>query len=118
MQEVLGLNFCRCMLLLYVENGVVGSRYPECIQGTLNVIIGLFLQHGLVTNDAKSKSITCQLGTLQAKMSEEAMRRQCTGRGATYQDRLRRRILCQDCVVEFTSGSSTAHIKHIHGMEL
>ena len=74
----------------------MGSRDTEWIQGALNVLINIFCQYGLVENLAKSKAMTCQPGTLRHRMSEEAVGRWCTVRGAMYRERLRRQIPCPD----------------------
>ena len=45
--------------VLYMDHGLLGLRYPEWLQGALNVLIGLFLWIGLAANVAKSKTMTC-----------------------------------------------------------
>ena len=57
-QEVLGLAVGMCMGLLYADSGMVGSRYPEWIQGALNMLISLFRWYGLVVNLENSKAMT------------------------------------------------------------
>ena len=71
-------------------------RYPEWIQGALNVFIGSFRWYGLVENVEKYKAVKCQPGTFQSRMSEEEMRRHCTGRGETHHKQLRILIPCLD----------------------
>ena len=39
--------------IFYTCDSLLGSRYPEWIQGDLNVLIGLFRQIGLMANVAK-----------------------------------------------------------------
>ena len=80
-QEVLGLVVRRSLGLFYTDDSVVGSWYPEWIQGALNVLIGLLCRYRLVENVAKSKAMTCQLGTLQSWMSEEVLVQLFTVRG-------------------------------------
>ena len=57
-QEGLVILVGRCIKLFYTDNGVMVSRDLEWIQGALNVIIGLFCRSSLVTNVAKSKTMT------------------------------------------------------------
>ena len=57
-QEGLVILVGRCIKLFYTDNGVMVSRDLEWIQGALNVIIGLFRRCALVTNVAKSKTMT------------------------------------------------------------
>ena len=71
---------------------MVGSRDPEWLQGALNVTIELLRRYRLVANFEKSKAMNFQPGTLRYGMSEEAVGRWCTGRRATYYERLKRRI--------------------------
>ena len=54
----------RCLVIFYADDGMVGSRDPEWIQGPLNVPIDLFRRYRLVANVAKSKAMTFQTVTL------------------------------------------------------
>ena len=45
----------RSMEVVYEDDGLIGSREPEWLQGSLNVLIGLFLRIGLMTNVANYK---------------------------------------------------------------
>ena len=72
-QEGLILAVGRFLELLYADNGVVGFRDPEWLQGVLDVIISLFRQCVLVANVAKPKAVTFQSGTLRSGMLEEAV---------------------------------------------
>ena len=76
------------------RNNLVESQDLEWLQVPLNMIISLFHQYGLVANVAKSKATACQPGTIQYRMSEEAMRLRGTGRGETYRERFRIRTPC------------------------
>ena len=76
--EGLGLVLGVCLGLFYVDNVVVGLLYPEWIQGALNVLICLVRGYRMLVNVTKSKAMTCQSGTLQSGISEEALGRQCT----------------------------------------
>ena len=96
---------------------VVGLRYLGWLQGALNVLIGLFFYYRLLSNVTKSSAMTCQMGTLRSRMSEEAVERWCTETEATYHKRLRRQIPYLDCGVELTVWLMMAHIWRMHGME-
>ena len=104
-----------CLGIFYMDDGVVVSQDPECIQGALNFLIGLLHRYTLVLNFVRSKSMTCHPGTLRSRVSEEAVGQHCTGRGDKYRERLRRRILFPDCGVELNAGSMTAHRRCTHG---
>ena len=96
---------------------MVGLRDPKWLQGALNMLICLLYWYGLEANVAKYRSMTYKLGTLRSKMLEESVEQRCTEIGATYQERLRRRIPCTDCRVDFTAGSMTAHRQCMIGTE-
>ena len=42
--EVLGTAVGHCMGVLFLDNGIIGSRDPEYIQGSINVLIGIFIR--------------------------------------------------------------------------
>ena len=92
----LGHAMGRSMGVLYAEYDLIGSKNQEWLQGTYNVLIGLFLWVGLIANVTKSKIFMCRPGTIRLVMSEEAMGCRSTGRGTTYQERLQRRLPCPD----------------------
>ena len=71
---------------------MVVSRYPEWLQGTLNVITRILRRYRLLVNVTKSKATTFHMGTLRSVMSEEVVDWWCTVRGETYCKRLIRRI--------------------------
>ena len=70
--------------VFYAYNGLLGSRDPGWIQGTINFLIGLLRRIGLIANIVRSKMMTCHPGVIQLVMSEETMGRQITGKGSTY----------------------------------
>ena len=74
----LGLAEWNCLGLFYKGNGFLGSQDPEWLQGEINVLIGLFRQYRLVVKVAKSKTMTCQTGTLRYGMLEGAVVWRCT----------------------------------------
>ena len=116
-QEVLLLVAGRCLGLFYSDGGVVGLWDPECLQGALNLIIGIFCQYGLVANVMKSKAMTCHTGTLRSGILEEAVGRGFTDRGETYREQLRRRIPCPYCGLKLASGLMTAYRWQMHWTE-
>ena len=107
--DVLGILVGQYRGMFYTYDGLVGSPVPCFLQGSLIVLIGLFRRYGLLDNVAKSKAMMCQPGVIQSGMSKEAVGRWSTGRGETYKERLRRRILCPACGVDLIAGSMTAH---------
>ena len=70
-----------------------------------------------MTKVAKSGTITCQPGALQAGVLEESMALKYTGVGDSYQVILQRRITCPECGVEITAGYMTVHCRHMHGTD-
>ena len=81
------------------DDGMIGSRDPEWLQGSINVIIEIFRRFGLMSNVAKSKTMTFQPGSICTGVSEEAFSQRSTREGATYKKHLQQSILCPDCGV-------------------
>ena len=48
----------RCMGVFYEDHGMIGLRYPEWIQGVIDVLIGLFRRVCLMANVEKSNTMT------------------------------------------------------------
>ena len=71
--------------VLYKDDGLIVFQDTEWLQGSLNVLIGLFHRIGLMANVAKSKIITCHPGTIRSIMLEEVVGQRSTRKGATYQ---------------------------------
>ena len=113
----LGTVVGRCMGLLYADNGTIGSRDPEWIQGVTNVLMGIFRRVILMDNVVKSKTITCHIETICTWMSEEFFSLRSIGEGHTHQEHLKRSIPCPDYGVELTAGSITDHHRRLHGSE-
>ena len=113
-QDGLGETVGRCLGVFYADDGMVGSRNSDWLQHTMNVLVRIFRSYGLVANIEKSRTMTCQPGSLRTGMSEEAMPLKCTGVGDSYRLRLRRRIPCLECGVELTAGSMVAHHRRMH----
>ena len=63
----------RSMGVLYADNGLLGSRGLEWLQGDPNVRFGLFRQIGLMANIAKSKTMMCQQGMIRSGILEEVV---------------------------------------------
>ena len=101
-QEVLVLVVWRCLVLFYNDNDMVGLRDPEWLQVALKVLIGLFHRYRLVENATKSKAMTCQPGTHQSIMLEEAVGQQCTDMRLLHCEWLIRWISCPYFGVELT----------------
>ena len=62
----------------YANDGMVGSRYSEWMQHSMNVLVGLFWRYGLASNVTKSCMMTFQTGELRLGMSEESKALKCT----------------------------------------
>ena len=101
----MGKTVGRCLGVFYANDGMVGSREPDWLQHTMNILVGLFRRYGLAANVNKSHTMTCQPGAIWAGMLEDAMALKCTGVGDSYQERLQRRIPYPECGVDLIVGS-------------
>ena len=67
----------------YADDGLIGSRDPECLQGVINTLIVLFPRVVLMFNVEKSKTMKFQIGLICTGMAEEAFSQSITGYGYT-----------------------------------
>ena len=74
------------MGVFYADDGMIGSRDPDLLQGAINVIIGLFRRVKIMANVTKSNTMTCHPGVIHKGMSEEAFSWRIKGEGSTNQD--------------------------------
>ena len=86
----LGIAVGRSMGVVYVDDGRLGSRYPEWLYGDINVLIRIFRRVGLMANVAKYKIMTCQPGAICTGTLEEAFIWRSTGEGDPYREHLSR----------------------------
>ena len=68
---------------IYSDDGILSSRYPEWLHGTLNFLIRQFQRIGLAANVTNHKTIMCQPAVIRSGIPEEAFGRSSTGKGAT-----------------------------------
>ena len=100
-----------------MNDGLIGLRDTEWLQGDINIILGLFLRIGLMANVFKFKTKTCQPGEICLGMSEEAVGRKSTGKGATYREKLRRCMPYPDSGVDLAEGFMTSCHRRLHGTD-
>ena len=98
-----------------MDDDLLVSREPEWIQVALNVLIRLFRRIGLAANVATLKTMAYQTREIILGLSEEAFSRPSKGKGATYREGLRIKMLHLDCRVETTAGSMIDHRRQLHG---
>ena len=72
----------------YMYAELLGYRYPEWLQGDLNILIGMFWCIVLVDKFTKSNTISCQTVSIISGMSQEAFGRRSTGEVYTYRELL------------------------------
>ena len=74
----------RCMGGFYANEGMVGSRDPDWLQHSMNLLVNLFRWYGLAANAVKSRYMACQPGALRPGMSAEAKALKCMGVRYSY----------------------------------
>jgi hypothetical protein len=75
------------LALFYAHDGYIGSRDDTWLSNALQILADLFLQVGLESNAAKTKSMSCLPGKIWTSLSHLAYQRRTTGAGATYRAR-------------------------------
>ncbi len=96
-------------MAFFVDNGLVGSRDPVWLQGTLDVLVKLFESIGLRTNPNKTKVMTCVPGNIPVAHTEEAYHRQQYGQVSPTAKR--HRVECDICGVSLAAGSLRSHLE-------
>ena len=82
-QDGLGHVVDRRLGVFYADNGLLGSRDLEWLQGALNVLIVLFWRINLAANVVKPKTMTFHMGAILLGMLEEYFVHFRTGEGDT-----------------------------------
>ena len=113
----LGMAVGSSMGVFYAYYVMIGSQSLEWIQEAINVLIRLLCRFRLMSNVAKSKSVTCPPGAIFTGVSEEVFSQMITGGGATCRERLCICIPFMYCGLELTYGSMTAHCRQLHGTD-
>ena len=84
--------------LLYIDDGMVVSSDPGCLQGSFNTLLGLFCQVGLQTNVRKMVRMVCCTCQAAGTQSEAEYKQCMTGAGLAYRWRRQRfRVQCSEC---------------------
>jgi hypothetical protein len=102
----------RKIVAFFVDDGLIGSRDPVWLQGTLSILVKLFESIGLRTNPDKTKVMTCIPGSIRVAHTEEAYH--------TLQYRpvnltvKRHRVECDICGVSLAVGSLRSHLETKH----
>jgi hypothetical protein len=102
----------REIVAFFVDDGLVGSRDPVWLQGTLNILVILFESIGLRTNPDKTKVITCVPENIRVAHTEEAYHMQQYG--PVNPTAKRHRVECDICGVSLAAGSLRSHLETKH----
>ena len=68
----MGNTVGQSLSVFYVDDGILGSCYPELVQGGLKILLGMFQQICFTNDTDKSKTMTCHLVAVILGMSVEA----------------------------------------------
>ena len=85
MHEGLEMGVVQCMGVFYTYAGMIGLTESEWLQRAINVIIGIFRRFVLMANVAKSKTMSCHLGTIRTKISADDFSPRSKVEEGTYQ---------------------------------
>ena len=72
------------MGVFYVDDSMIRSMDLDWIQGSINVLIRLFIRVGMMANVSKSNTMTHQPGSISTGVSEEAFSWRRKLEGTTY----------------------------------
>ncbi len=106
------LEASREIVAFFVDDGLVGSRDPIWLQGTLDILIKLFESIGLRTNPNKTKVMTCVPGNIWVAHTEEAYHtQQYEPVNPTAKCH---RVECDICGMSLAAGSLCSHLEMKH----
>ena len=71
----------------YLDDGLIASTYPECLQLAFDTLTGLFNRVGIWTNVKNTVGILCHPCRTVGTQSGEAYESHMTGAGLTYWSR-------------------------------
>ena len=94
---------------------MVASSDPQWLQGTFNILVGLFDRVGLRTNVVKTVGMVCRPCQAAENRSEAAYGSRITGEGPTYRALLKGRVSCRECGELMVVVSLASHMMTQHG---
>ena len=83
--------------IFYVDDGMVSSPDPRCIQGVFSTLVGLFDRTSLRTNVGKTVGMVCRPCQAAGTQLEVAYGIWMTGEVPLYHEWQRGRVQCKEC---------------------
>jgi hypothetical protein len=98
----------------YADDGKVGSRDPELVQKSVDILTDLFQCLGLQMNAKKTKAMVTRGVVETVKQSTEAYRRRMGQGGGTHREREAEYVECPMCKQWMQRKSLRQHLQHLH----
>jgi len=102
------------LVAFYADDGLIAAWNHQWLQDALNVLVTLFRKVRLETNVDKTKIMICHPSFIRTHLSDEAHKRQLTGRGLSYRDRKQQCVQCQWCIKNFAASYTNIHRAAAH----
>jgi hypothetical protein len=102
----------REIVAFFVDDGLVGSRYPVWLQSALQVLMILAESIGLRKNSDITKVMACVPGKIQVSHTEEAYHAQQNG--PVNPTAKRQLVECDICGTSLAAGSLQSHLETQH----
>ncbi len=109
----IGDQGAKILVAFYVDDGLIASRDPLCLQKLFNILIGLFERIGLFTHASKMKVMVCIPGRIREAYTDEEYAEYKSPAGAATNNKCRW-INCEICVTSLTAGSYQSHLETQH----
>jgi hypothetical protein len=94
---------CREIVAFFIDDGLVGSRYPIWLQSAMDILVTLFEGIGLRANPDKTKVRTCVPGNIQVAHTEAVYHVQ--QQGPVDPTVKRHQVECYVCGISLAAGS-------------
>jgi len=109
----IGMVIRQLVALFYADNGYIASTDPVMLQESLDILIALFEQVGLLTNTSKTKAETCVDRKICTRLSDESYF--WSRAGFTMQRAWdTRRVECNICGLDLSANSLASHLETQH----
>jgi hypothetical protein len=99
--------------IFYVDDAYLASRDPEFLQRALDVIVGLLLCIGLLTNTQKTQTMICTPGRIRIQLPKDSYARLRWGTtlAGEWDSQM---VVCRQCDTSMTANSLYRHLAEQH----
>ena len=94
----------------YADDRRIVGQDHEWVQDALAVIVAMLCRMGLLDNLEKTKAVVCTPRFIWVKWRRTAYKRWAMGEGATFRERKKTRVSCNECGVTVAASYLKTHM--------